>query len=206
MSILRPRLAFFLVSIALAASAAGCHKDASTESDGDEPTADEASSPGPDQREVARKLGLTPDQEARYADYERGEGRHGHGGRHRGARIERRVERISRALGLTPEQSEKLRLILREDAMRAMRRHRMHAGAEDPRFPQGGPGFPQGGRFRRGGGGFPQGGPGFPQGGRGFPQGGPDQPQFQQGPEGPDGPQGPQDPQDRPDRYEPSEI
>src|ERR1700733_8919105 len=109
MSILRPRLAFALASLVLACAAGGvgCHKESSSESDdGDEPT--EAPSTGGDAHEVARSLGLDANQEARFAELEAREGQGGHrhgGGRSHGARIERRVQRIARALDLTPQQT-----------------------------------------------------------------------------------------------------
>jgi Spy/CpxP family protein refolding chaperone len=195
MSITRPRLAFALASLVLACAAigVGCHKDTASETDdGDEPAESTPSDVNP--REVARSLGLDRNQEAQFEEIEARQGQgghHRHGGQNRRARIERRVQRISRALGLTPEQTEKLRLIFRDQAARAARRRAMTPGAEDPRFPQGGGDGPQGGwRSRRGG---PQGGPGDPQGGGGWrsrwggPQGGPGDPQ---GPRDPDGPGG----------------
>ena len=187
MSILRPRLAFALASIVLACAAAGCHRDsASGTDDGDEPAEPtEAPAGDGDAHRIARSLGLDTGQEARFAELEARDGQggrhrhgHGHGGRNRGARIERRVQRISRALGLTPEQTEKLRVIFQDQAARAARRRAMQPGAEDPRFPQGGGEGPQGGwRSRRGGRGDPQDGPGDPQG--------PERPGYREGPQGP---------------------
>jgi Spy/CpxP family protein refolding chaperone len=239
MSILRHRLAFALASLVLASTAAGCHRDSAESDDGDEPS--EAAPADPNAREVARTLGLDANQEAQFAEIEAREGRgggghhHRGGGMNRGARIERRVQKISRALNLTPQQTEKLRAIFQDQAARAARRRAMQPGAEDPRFPQGGGDGPQGGwQSRRGGRGFPQGDPDGPPGGgwrsrrggrgRGYPQGGPDDPQGPDGPQGggrfrhggqgypqggpddPQGPDGPQGPQGPDGPPEPSDI
>jgi hypothetical protein len=215
MSTLRRRLAIALASVVLVCGAigVGCHKWSSTESDDDETPS--APSDDGDVHAIARKLGLDRSQENRFAESEARDGHHRGAGR--GRRLERRVQRITRELGLTPEQTDKLRGILREMAERDGERRGRMPGAEDPRFPQGegpqggwrmrrggqgDPDSPQGGgrRWRGRGRGFPQGGPGFPQGGPGFPQGDRDDPQgFHPGghgfPQGePDEPQDPQEP------------
>lgn len=150
MSTLLTRIASSLVVVTLAAAPlAGCHKSGAEEpwivsAGGAEPPAGEAAEPSDlDDATLASDVGLDAEQQVKLANLRhardgmggRGKrGKHGgkrggrHGGKNAAVRIERRVEKLTAALGLSPQQIVRLRQHLQARAERVGQ----SGGATDP--------------------------------------------------------------------------